>query len=78
MDKKTAEKASQLLNTMECLEKIQRVMENERSHWWAFLTPNVKRLGDGDGLFMPEILRDEFEEAVERAIEKTKAKLDKL
>lgn len=31
-----------------------------------------------DGLMMPEVLRDEFNEAVERAIEKTKAKLDKL
>lgn len=78
MDKKTAEKASRLLNTMERLDRIQRAMEEGKSHWWAFLTPNVQRREDGDGLMIPEILRDEFKEAVERAIEKTNAKLDKL
>lgn len=78
MDKKTAEKASQLLNTMEQLDRIKRAMEEGKSKWWAFLTPDVKRREDDDGLMMPEVLRSEFEEAVERAIEKTNAKLDKL
>ncbi len=78
MDKRTAEKARQLLGTMERLEEIQQAMEKCKSRWWSFLTPDVKRLNDSDGLMMPEVLRDEFNEAVERAIEKTKAKLDKL
>ena len=60
MDKRTAEKARQLLGTMERLEEIQQAMEKCKSRWWSFLTP------------------DAFNEAVERAIEKTKAKLDKL
>lgn len=78
MDKKTAEKASKLLKTLERLEEIQKATEESKSHWWSFLTPDVKRLTDNDGLMMPEILRNEFKEAVERVIEKTKAKLDKL
>ncbi len=78
MDKKTAEKASKLLKTLERLEEIWQATEESKSHWWSFLTPDVKRLTDNDGLMMPEILRNEFKEAVERAIEKTKAKLDKL
>lgn len=78
MDKKTAEKASKFLSTLEHLEEIRQATEESKSHWWSFLTPDIKRLRDSDGLYMPEILRDEFVEAVERAIEKTKAKLDKL
>ena len=78
MDKKTAEKASKLLKTLERLEEIRQATEERKSHWWSFLTPDVKRHTDTDVLMMPEILRNEFKEAVERAIEKTKVKLDKL
>ena len=78
MDKKTAEKASKLLETLERLEEIPQAKEASKSHWWSFLTSDEKRLTDNDGLMMPEILRNEFKEAVERAIEKTKVKLDKL
>lgn len=78
MDKKTAEKASKLLKTLERLEEIRQATEESKSHWWSFLTSDVKRLTDNDGLMMPEILRNEFKEAVERAIEKTTKKLDEL
>ena len=55
MDKRTAEKARQLLGTMERLEEIQQAMEKCKSRWWSFLTPDVKRLNDSDGLMLPEV-----------------------
>lgn len=38
MDKKTAEKASKLLNVLERLNDIQEAMKEEKSHWWSIRT----------------------------------------
>jgi len=78
MDVKVAEKASKLLNTLNGLNEIKKATENESSHWWAFRAPHLKYRNDGDGIYMPDILRDEFVEAVDRAIAKTKEKIEKL
>lgn len=67
MDKYIAKQAKDLLNKLEQLQEIKSVIEKEERHWWSFLTPDVQTL-DKDGLIMPEILREEFVEAVNRSI----------
>ena len=78
MDVKVAEKASKLLKTLEKLNEIKEATEKESSHWWAFCAPDVKRRSDDGVIYMPDILRDEFVEAIDRAIAKTKEKIEKL
>lgn len=41
MDKKTAEKASKLLETLERLEEIRQATEESKSHWWSFPAQRV-------------------------------------
>lgn len=77
MEKNKAEEARNLLSDFDDLDEILTVLEKEDNHWWNLLTPDTKRW-DEDGIRMPEILRDEFKEAVKRAIEKTENALKEL
>lgn len=77
MEKNKAEEARNLLSDLDALDEILTVLEKEDNHWWNLLTPDTKRW-DEDGIRMPEILRDEFKEAVKRAIEKTENALKEL
>lgn len=70
-------KARELMNLLDHLNGIKQVIEEERSHWWSSLTPDIKRR-DSDGMIMPTILREEFKEALNRALEKTNKKLVEL
>lgn len=77
MEKNKAEEARNLLSDLDALDEILTVLEKEDNHWWNLLTPDTKRWHE-DGIRMPEILRDEFKEAVKRAIEKTENALKEL
>jgi len=77
MDIDKVKEARSFLCDLDVLNEIQSVLEKEDNHWWNLLTPDTKRWED-DGIQMPEILREEFVEAVKRAIEKTTKKLDEL
>lgn len=77
MDVNQAKEARRLLDDLDTLNDFQEVIEKEDNHWWGFITPNVKRF-NSEGMMMPAILREEFTEAVNRAIEKTTKKLDEL
>ena len=77
MDKKTAEKAEQLLRDISDMEAIRNAMSEEPSHWWAFISPDTKRR-DEDGLYFPELFRKEFSIAVAVTIEKMEKELQKL
>lgn len=77
MEMNKAEEARSLLCDLDTLNEIQTVLEKEDNNWWNLLTPDTKRW-DEDGIRMPEILRDEFKEAVKRAIEKTENALKEL
>ena len=77
MEKDKAEEARSILSDLDVLNDFLSTMENEDNHWWSFLTPNVKRFNN-DGIKMPEILREEFAEAVKRAIERSEEALKNL
>ena len=77
MDKKKAEEARDLLETLKDLNEIKRHMEEEDRHWWSFLTPDIKSCEE-DGLIMPEILREEFTKAVDRSIERLNKQIEEL
>lgn len=77
MDIDKAKDARSLLCDLDTLNEIQSVLEKEDNHWWNLLTPDTKRWNE-DGIQMPEILRDEFKEAVKRAIEKAEKALKDL
>ena len=72
-----AEEARSILSDLEALNELQSTLEKEDNHWWSLLTPDSKRRNE-NGIRMPEILREEFVEAVKRAIEKTKESLKEL
>lgn len=75
MDKAT--EARRILCDLEALNEIKSTLEVEDNHWWSLLTPDTKRWNE-KGITMPEILREEFVEAVKRAIEKTEKALKEL
>ncbi len=77
MDVNQAKEARRLLDDLDTLNDFQEVIEKEKNHWWGFITPDVKRF-NSDGMVMPLILREEFTEAINRAIEKTTKLLDEL
>lgn len=77
MDIDKAKDARCLLDDLDSLKDFQEVTDKEDNHWWSLLTPDIKRWKD-DGIKMPEILREEFAEAVKRAIERTNEKLENL
>ena len=59
------------------LQDIKNATIKEESHWWGFISSDSKRW-DSDGLRMPETLRNEFVNALDRSIEIVKAKIEKL
>lgn len=73
MDIDKARKVAQLLSNLDTITEIEEAMEKEKSHWWGFITPDIKRW-DSDGKMMPDVLREEFAEAVKRA--KTKIHIE--
>lgn len=64
-----AEKVVELMADLKSIEEIETAMIDEENHWWGFITPNTKRW-DSDGIRMPEILREEFAEAIKRSKDK--------
>jgi hypothetical protein len=77
MDKKKAEEARDLLSELASVQDIKDAMGEEEKNWWSFLSPDTKRW-DGDGLIMPEILREEFTKAVDRSIEQLEKQIEEL
>lgn len=77
MEKDKAEEARSILSDLEALDEIQSTLEKEDNHWWSLLTPDSKRWNE-DSIRMPEILREEFVEAVKRAIERSEKALKEL
>ena len=69
MEMTDAEKVVELMADLKSIEEIETAMTKEENHWWGFITPDTKRW-DADGIRMPEILREEFVEAVKRAKDK--------
>ena len=43
MDKETAERAKSILEELDILNDILDATDKEESHWWGFLSPDVKR-----------------------------------
>ena len=77
MKEETAKRASELLHELDMLQDIKKATIKEESHWWGFVAPDCKTW-DSDGLPMPETLRNEFVNALDRSIEIVKAKIEKL
>ena len=77
MKKETAKRAADLLHELDMLQDIKNATIKDKSHWWGFITPDCKRW-NSDGLPMPETLRNEFVNALDRSIEIVTAKIEKL
>lgn len=77
MKKETAEKAEQLLRDISRMEAIRDAIKEEPTHWWAFISPDIKRRY-GDGVPFPQLFRKEFALAVEETITKIEKELEKL
>lgn len=77
MDIDKAKQAIEFLSELDNLKEIKRYTEQEYSHWWSFLTPDI-RDWDKDGLRMPKVLREEFTKAVDRSIERLNKQIEEL
>jgi len=77
MTKDEAEKVVELSKVISQMEDIKRATEKEKSHWWKFATPDTVR-HDEEGLWMPDILRDEFVKSVDKCLEKLNKELEEL
>ena len=77
MKEETAKQAAKLLHELDMLQDIKNATIKDKSHWWGFIAPDCKTW-DSDGLPMPETLRNEFVNALDRSIEIVKAKIGKL
>ena len=77
MKEGTAKRAADLLHELDMLQDIKNATIKDKSHWWGFIAPDCKTL-DSDGLPMPETLRNEFVNALDRSVEIVKAKIEKL
>ena len=77
MKEETAKRAAELLHEIDMLQDIKNATIKDKSHWWGFIAPDCKTW-DSDGLPMPETLRNEFVNALDRSIEIVKAKIEKL
>ena len=72
-----AKQARGFLSELDILKEIKSHINEEDDHWWAFLTPDIKRWGN-EGLNMPKILREEFTKAVDRSIEQLEKQITEL
>lgn len=72
------EKAKELLCELDKTRDIKNAMQKEPRHWWAIKTPDTKRNNDGDGMYIPKVLREEFEKAVESAIQKLTKEIESI
>ena len=77
MKEETAKRVAELLHELDMLQDIKNATIKEKSHWWGFIAPDCKTW-DSNGLPMPETLRNEFVNALDRSIEIVKAKIEKL
>lgn len=77
MKEETAKQAAELLHELDMLQDIKNATIKDKSHWWGFIAPDCKTW-NSDGLLMPETLRKEFVNALDRSIEIVKAKIEKL
>ena len=77
MKEETAKRAAELLRELDMLQDIKNATIKDKSHWWGFIAPDCKTW-DSNGLPMPETLRNEFINALDRSIEIVKAKIGKL
>ena len=77
MTEETAKQATELLHELDMLQDIKNATIKEESHWWGFISRDTKRW-DSDGLRMPETLRNEFVNALDRSITIVKAKIEEL
>lgn len=73
-----AEQAKELLEEIDRLKEIRKQTEKEKSHWWAFKSPDIKRENDGDGLYFPESLHREFPILIDKLINDCENKLKEL
>lgn len=77
MEKETAEKAKRILKDISDMEKIKEAMMGEPDHWWAFISPDIKRTNE-DVLFFPESFRKNFYTTVCCTIAQLEEKLNEL
>ena len=77
MAEETAKQVAWLMRELNMLQDIKNATIKDKSHWWGFIAPDCKTF-DSNGLPMPETLRNEFVNALDRSIEIVKAKIEKL
>ena len=77
MKQETLKKAIELNKELERTFEITKVMEDEKSHWWSFLTPGTKKY-DEDGIYFTERIRKKFKEAIEELNVELKKEIEAL
>ncbi len=77
MDKEKAERAKLILEELGILNDILDATDKEKSHWWSFLSPDVKRW-HGEGIQFPESFCPIFVEAVKKTIKQLEDELKAL
>lgn len=77
MTEETAKQVAGLMHELNMLQDIKNATIKDKSHWWGFIAPDCKTW-DNNGLPMPETLRNEFVNTLDRRIEIVKAKIEKL
>lgn len=80
MDKITALRARDLLKVLTELEIIKEDMQRNRGQIWRFFVSNTILSSDLElfGRVLPDVLREEFEAAVNRSIERINKEIKKL
>ena len=77
MTEETAKQVAWLMHELNMLQDIKNATIKDKSRWWGFIAPDCKTW-DSNGLPMPETLRNEFVNTLDRSIEIVKAKIEKL
>lgn len=77
MNKETAERAKLILEELDILNDILDATDKEESHWWGFLSPDVKRW-HSEGIRFPESFCPIFVEAVKKTIKQLEDELKTL
>lgn len=77
MTEGTAKQVAWLMRELNMLQDIKNATIKDKSLWWGFIAPDCKTW-DSNGLPMPETLRNEFVNTLDRSIEIVKAKIEKL
>ena len=77
MTEETAKQVAGLMHELNMLQDIKNATIKDKSHWWGFIAPDCNTW-DSNVLPMPETLRNEFVNTLDRSIEIVKAKIEKL